>query len=404
MSRRISIFGSTGSIGANTVDLLESQPSSEGFEIEVLTAQSNAKKLASQARRLNAKRAVIGDEAKLPELSRLLAGSDCEALGGIAALHAAADVPVDWAMSAIVGAAGLMPTVKLAAQGCTLALANKESLVCAGPFLLDLCKKSGTQLLPVDSEHSAIFQCLAGAPEKEIERIILTASGGPFRTWDVAEIRKATVSDALKHPNWSMGERITIDSASMFNKALEVIEAAHLFNVRTDQIEIVIHPQSIVHSMVGFTDGAVLAQLGPPDMRGPIGYALNYPNRQNLPVERIDFTQIGNLNFEAPNQQKFPAISLAFQALEIGGAAGAVLNAAKEAALDAFLSHRIGFGDMATLVNDAIEEFGEEASTVVPGDGLEPIFEFDKRAREHVVAQIARKKDVQENLAGKQWN
>lgn len=400
MRRAVSVFGSTGSVGANTVELLERQGGADAYQVEVLSAFGNADALARQARALQARRAVIVDETQRERLQKLLAGTDTQVMAGKSALVEAAKIPVDWAMSAIVGAAGLPPTIALARQGGTLALANKESLVCAGAYLMALCAEFGTTLIPVDSEHSAIFQCLGAAPDREVERIILTASGGPFRTWDAARIATAKLEDALKHPNWSMGQRITIDSASMFNKALEVIEAHHLFGTAPARIEVVVHPQSIVHSMVGFADGAVIAQMGPPDMRGPIGYALNHPQRHDLPVERLDFTQTANLTFEPPDMAKFPALGLAYEALATGGAAGAVLNAAKETALDAFLEQRIGFGDMAQLVSKTLHDLGEGASGVVASDGLDPISEFDKRARDHVVAQIGREKAPLNNLAG----
>ena len=400
MRRRISIFGATGSVGENTVDLVLRQGGAETYDVQVLTGNSNVETLARQARELKARHVVVGSAELEPKLAALLSGTSTEISSGPEALLEAARVPVDWAMSAIVGAAGLPPTVELARQGTVLALANKESLVCAGGFLKRIVREAGTRMIPVDSEHSAIFQAIAGAPVDQIERIILTASGGPFRTWSADDIAGATLEDALIHPNWNMGRRITIDSASMFNKALEVIEAQYLFDVSPEKIEVVVHPQSIVHSMVGFTDGAVMAQMGPPDMRGPIGYALNYPERPDLPVERLDFTQLSRLDFEVPCRERFPALGLAYRAMEIGGGAGAVLNAAKEAALDAFLANRIGFTDMAALVGDAVEAFADEAAKVLPDAGLDPILKLDRRARDHVVAQIARQKALKDKLAG----
>lgn len=387
-ARRISIFGATGSVGQNTVELLMSLGGAEHYAVEVLTGHNNAELLARQARALGAARVVIGDARLERKMSGLLSGTNTRVSSGPEALLEAAQIPVDWAMSSIVGAAGLAPTVELAKQGCILALANKESIVCAGAYLLDLCAAHGTILLPVDSEHSAIFQALGHAAPKEVSRILLTASGGPFRTWSAGSIAEAKLEDALKHPNWSMGQRITIDSASMFNKALEIVEAHHLFGLRPDQIEVVVHPQSIIHSMVEFADGAIIAQMGAPDMRGPIGYALHYPKRQNLPVDRLDFTTLGSLDFEAPDVERFPALSIAGDVMEMGGAAGAVMNAAKEAALDLFVARRITFGQMAQLVRGALDDLGEAAAAVTPQSGLEPVFEIDSRARDHVLAKF----------------
>jgi len=304
LRRRISIFGSTGSIGCNTVDLIKRQGGAEAFEVVALTGGRNLALLAEQAKALNAEFAITA----YPELQSELEG-----------------------------------LLEMAKHAETLALANKESLVCAGEILLAECKTNDTQLLPVDSEHSAVFQSMTGHATSDVSRIILTASGGPFRTWSLAEMGKATREQALAHPNWDMGARITVDSASMFNKALEVIEAKYLFDVFPSQVDVVVHPQSIIHSMVEFNDGAIVAQLGCPDMRGPIGYALNYPERSDLPVERLDFGALNRLDFESPDAERFPSLRLAREALEIGGGAGAVLNASKEIALDAFLDGHIGF-------------------------------------------------------------
>jgi 1-deoxy-D-xylulose-5-phosphate reductoisomerase len=284
-------------------------------------------------------------------------------------------------MSAIVGAAGLAPGLELARHGGVLALANKESLVCAGDLLRRTCDAHGTRLIPVDSEHSAIFQALRGERTAEVERLILTASGGPFRDWSRGRMATVTPAQARAHPNWDMGERISIDSATMFNKALEVIEARALFGVRPDQIEVLVHPQSVVHSMVRFEDGAILAHLGPSDMRGAIGYALNWPERRALPVERLDFAAIGRLDFARADPERFPALRLASQVLELGGLAGAVFNAAKEAALDAFLAGAIGFLDMAVLVEHVLERLGPEAATHGPGYDLEAVMALDAQAR-----------------------
>jgi 1-deoxy-D-xylulose-5-phosphate reductoisomerase len=379
--RRVSIFGSTGSVGQNTVSLLAEQGGTEAYEVVALSGSGNVALLAAQARRLRARIAVTADAEKLPELAAALAGSGVEAAAGPEALCAAAAEPVDWAMSAIVGAAGLAPGLEAARHGGVLALANKESMVCAGELLRRTCAAHGTRLIPVDSEHGAIFQALAGGTAAEVERIILTASGGPFRDWTRAQMAAVTPAQARAHPNWDMGERISIDSATMFNKALEVIEAAALFDVRPDAIEVLVHPQSIVHSMVGFRDGSILAQLGPSDMRGAIGYALNWPERRALSVERLDFAALGRLDFAPVDPERFPALRLAGEVLALGGLAGAVFNAAKEAALDAFLAGAIGFLDMAVLVEHVLERLGPEAAAHGPGYDLAAVTALDRAAR-----------------------
>lgn len=399
MRRRISIFGSTGSIGANTVDLVDRQGGAEAFEVVALSGAGNIELLASQARSLHARYAVTANDALKGELEDLLAGTQTKVLAGPQGLVDAAGMETDWAMSSIVGAAGLAPTLALAQSTGMLALANKESLVCAGELLLETCAQHSTTLMPVDSEHSAIFQALQGEDARAIERIIITASGGPFRTWSLEEMETATREQALAHPNWEMGERITIDSASMFNKALEVIEAKQLFDVRPDQIEVVIHPQSIIHSMVGFEDGAVMAQLGPPDMRGPIGYALNYPDRSPLPVQRLDLGQLARLDFEPPDPQKFPALRLARDVMEAGGACGAVFNAAKEVALDGFLAGDCGFLQMAEIVEEVLVKLGQSAANITPVDGINAIFTLDKQAR-HVSRTILASKQANTQIAG----
>ncbi len=381
MRRRVSVFGSTGSIGRNTVSLLEDQGGSEVYDVVALTAADNVALLAEQARRLGARFAVTSDPSRLDDLRAALSGTDVTVLAGVGGLLEAASEPVDWSMSAIVGSAGLAPTLATAAQGGVLALANKESLVCAGQLLRAACDRAGTHLLPVDSEHSAIFQALQGEQARAVERIILTASGGPFRDWSSASMSNVTPAEARAHPNWSMGERISIDSATMFNKALEMIEAQALFDVRPDQIEVILHPQSIVHSMVGFEDGSIIAQLGPSDMRGPIGYALNWPDRRPLPVERLNFADLGRLDFAPVDPDRFPALRLAREVLERGGLTGAVFNAAKEAALDAFIARRIGFLDMAVLVEHVLGELAEDAASVAPGYDLDAVIALDRDAR-----------------------
>jgi 1-deoxy-D-xylulose-5-phosphate reductoisomerase len=381
MGRRISVFGSTGSIGRNTVSLIEEQGGPDAYDVIALTGAANVDLLADQARRLGARFAVTSEASRLDELRAALIGSGVEALAGAAGLVEAASEPVDWAMSAIVGSAGLAPTLAVAAHGGVLALANKESLVCAGRLLRDACDRSGCRLLPVDSEHSAIFQALQGEQTRALERLILTASGGPFRDWSAASMSNVTPAEARAHPNWSMGERISIDSATMFNKALEMIEAQQLFDVRPDQIEVVLHPQSIVHSMVGFADGSIIAQLGPSDMRGPIGYALNWPERRALPVARLDFGSLRTLDFAPVDTRRFPALRLAREVLERGGLTGAVFNAAKEAALDAFIARRIGFLDMAVLVEHVLGELADDAASVTPGYDLDTVIALDRDAR-----------------------
>ncbi|MEM0924072.1 MAG: 1-deoxy-D-xylulose-5-phosphate reductoisomerase [Pseudomonadota bacterium] len=372
--RRISILGVTGSIGANTVNVVEAV-GREAFETVAVTGHSNIEALADAARRLNAEVAVTADPARLSDLRAALSGTGIEAAAGAEALVEAAARPADWVMSAIVGAAGLAPTLAAARNGATIALANKETLVAAGHLFLAEIARSGATLLPVDSEHNALFQCMA-AEKGRMERLILTASGGPFRNHSLEQMRAVTLDEAVAHPNWSMGQRISIDSASMFNKALEMIEAWHLFDVTAEQIEVIVHPQSIIHSMVGFADGTILAHLGPPDMRVAIGYALNFPQRQHLPVERLDFARLSRLDFQAPDMARFPAMRLARAAMT-EGVAGCVLNGAHEVALDGFIAGRIGFLDMAHLVEEVME-----ALDGLPGAAsLDDIYAADAEAR-----------------------
>ena len=380
MTRKISILGSTGSIGCNTVDLIQRLP--EGaVVVEALTGSANVTLLAKQAKALRAKVAVTANPDFYEPLKQALAGSGIEVAAGVPALIEAAARPVDWGMSAIVGAAGLAPTLELAKHGGVLALANKESMVCAGELLKTTCETHGTSLIPVDSEHSAIFQALQGNAVSSVSRVILTASGGPFLNWTSEQMASATVAQAVAHPNWSMGQRISIDSASMFNKALEIIEAQVLFDMRPDQIEVVVHPQSIVHSMVEYKDGAILAQLGAPDMRGAIGFALHWPERRDLPVARLDFRTLNELTFSAPDSQRFPALRLATEAMEIGGLAGAAFNGAKEKALDAFIEGRISFPNMAELVEYVLVEIASVASGQSSLSGLQSVLEVDRQAR-----------------------
>ncbi len=389
MRRRISIFGATGSVGCNTVSLIAAQGGRDAYEVVAMTGARNMALLAEQAKRLGAAHAITSEPECLAALRASLEGSGIEVSAGPDALEAAADIPVDWAISAIVGIAGLAPGLRLARHGGVLALANKESLVCAGALLRRTCAAYGTTLLPVDSEHSAIFQALAGADPASVERIILTASGGPFRDWTSAQMAAAKPEQARAHPNWDMGARISIDSATMFNKALEIIEARELFDVTPDQIEVIVHAQSVVHSMVGFRDGAILAQLGPSDMRGAIGYALNWPERRALDVARVDFARLARLDFVAPDLERFPALMLARRVLDIGGLAGTVLNAAKEAALDAYLQRDIGFLDMAGLVEHVLDTAGSEAVVPDADYDLAAVMALDARARDLAAGWIA---------------
>jgi len=351
--RRISILGVTGSIGASTVSVIEAR-GLDRFDVVAVSGNSNIASLAERARRLGAEVAVTADPARLAELRAALTGSGVEATAGPAALIEAAGRPADWMMSAIVGAAGLAPTLAAARAGTTVALANKECLVAAGDLFLAEMARSGAQLLPVDSEHNALFQLTHGTRAVPIERLILTASGGPFRNFTRAEMARVTVAQAVAHPNWSMGTRISIDSATMFNKALEMIEAWHLFPIAPEQIEVLVHPQSIVHAMIGYSDGSILAHLGPPDMRVAIGHALAWPQRCELPVDRLDFARLSRLEFQAPDPERFPALDLARAAMARGGVAPCVMNAAREVALDAFIGGDVGFLDMAPLVGEAM--------------------------------------------------
>ncbi len=373
--RRLTILGVTGSIGVSTVSVVESLGLDQ-FDVVAVTGHANIDGLADAARRLNAEIAVTADPRRLQALRDALSGTGIEAAAGPEALVEAAERPVDLLMSAIVGAAGLRPTLAAVRQGATIALANKETLVAAGSLFLAEIEKSGARLLPVDSEHNAIFQLVAHE-DTPIERLLLTASGGPFRTWSVEQLAAASPKQAVAHPNWSMGARISIDSASMFNKALEMIEAGHLFQIGGDQIEVVVHPQSIIHSMVGYRDGSILAHLGPSDMRVAIGYALAWPERPALPVDRLDFAALAKLEFEAPDEDRFPALRLARDAMRAGGLAACALNASHEVALDGFIAGQIGFLDMARLVEDTISSLG----SMPEATGLDDVFAMDQEAR-----------------------
>ena len=352
MTRRVSIFGATGASGQNTIDLIARDP--EAYDVVALTGAVNVEQLAMDARRLNADVAGTADPLRLDDLRAALSGSGVEAAAGPDAMIEAAQRPADWVMSAIVGAAGLQPGICALEQGATLALANKESLVCAGALMMSTAKQHNARLLPVDSEHSAVFQALVGEDMHAVERIIITASGGAFRDWPLEDLAQATLAQASSHPNWDMGQRITIDSASMFNKALELIETREYFDVSPKQIEVLVHPESMIHALVGIIDGALMAHVGPPDMRHAIGYALHWPERRNLPVERLDLAAIGALPFRAPDEARWPALRLAREVMERGGLAGAVLNAAKETALDGFIAGNLRFPQMAEVVDEVL--------------------------------------------------
>jgi 1-deoxy-D-xylulose-5-phosphate reductoisomerase len=376
--RTLSVLGATGSVGTSTLDLVGRH--SDDFAIEALTAQSNVARLADLAKRHRARVAVIGDDRLYGELKERLAGNGIEAAAGAGALIEAAQRPVDCVMAAIVGAAGLEPTFAAARMGRRLALANKECLVSAGDVFMRTVEEAGTELVPVDSEHSAAFQSIAGADPASIERIVLTASGGPFRTWSQEAIALATPEQAFKHPNWSMGPKITIDSATLMNKGMELIEAYHLFPVEAHQLDVVVHPQSIVHCLVEFTDGSVLAQLANPDMRTPIALSLAWPARMHAPTARLDLVKLGTLSFEAPDEAKFPALRLARQALAQGGMAGAVLNAANEVAVDGFVSRRISLPGIAAVVEDTLGQ-AQRTGLIREARDLADVLAVDATAR-----------------------
>ena len=380
--RTVTILGATGSVGGSTLDLLEREP--EHYRIEALTANSDVEGLATIARRTRAAVAVIGDTGRYQALKDALAGSDVEAAAGPEAIVEAARRGADWTMASIVGLAGLEPTMAAISCGKTVALANKESLVSAGSIMIRATESAGARLLPVDSEHNAVFQCYEPEPGR-VSRIILTASGGPFRTWTRDQMRSVTPAQAVKHPNWSMGAKISIDSATLMNKGLELIEAHHLFPVGADRLEVLVHPQSVVHSMVEYVDGSVLAQLGAPDMRVPIAYALAWPERMVTPCARLDLAAVGKLEFEAPDEVRFPALALAKAALSAGGARPAILNAANEAAVAAFLAGAIGFLDIAAVVSEVLAQYEPSAPTT-----LAEVVAIDAEARQKAAGVMQR--------------
>jgi len=375
VTRKIAILGATGSIGKSTLDLVERNR--DRFEVTSVTAATNVEALADIVRRTGAKLAVVADESRYEDLAELLVGTNCRAAAGEAALLEAALGDADLVIAAIVGCAGLRPVMAAVEGGRTVALANKEALVTAGALMIDAAARSGATLLPVDSEHNAIFQCLAGSRAEDVSRIILTASGGPFRTASAESIASATPAQAVAHPNWSMGAKISVDSATLMNKGLELIEAHYLFGLPSEQLEVVIHPQSVIHSLVEFIDGSVLAQLGSPDMRIPIASALAWPERMATPAQRLDLASIARLDFEAPDLKRFPALRLAREALETGGAAPVVLNAANEVAVASFLAGAIRFPEIVTLVQEALNSTGYDAPRSI-GD----VLEIDRVTRE----------------------
>jgi len=372
--KSVTVLGSTGSVGCNTIDLIERSP--EKFTVRALTANRNVTLLADQARRLRASLAVVADDSQYSLLKEALAGAGVEVAAGRQALVEAAEMDSDFVMAGIVGAAGLEPTLAAVRRGTAVGLANKECLVSAGDMFMQEVRSSGATLLPVDSEHNAIYQVFDFDNSKEVDKIILTASGGPFRTWSKQQMSEATVEQAVAHPNWSMGAKISIDSATMMNKGLELIEAHYLFPVRVDQIDILVHPQSVIHSMVGYIDGSVLAQLGAPDMRTPIAYALAWPSRIATPSPRLNLADIGSLTFEEPDMDRFPALGIARDALLSGGCRACAMNAVNEVAVAAFLNGKIGFMDITRVVTGVLDDLAPSKV-----ENLEDVYFIDKKAR-----------------------
>ena len=372
--RSVTILGATGSIGGSTLDLIERNR--DRYEVLGLTAHTNVEALAASAIRVGARYAAIGDATLLSPLRGALAGTGIQAMAGAEAIEEIASAGADWTMAAIVGTAGLKPVMAAISQGRTVALANKEALVSAGDLMIRAVHECGTCLLPVDSEHNAIFQCFDRTQPSSVRRIILTASGGPFRDASIEEMRSVTPAQAVKHPNWSMGAKISVDSATLMNKGLELIEAYHLFPLGPDGFDAIIHPQSVIHSLVEYVDGSVLAQLGAPDMRIPIAYTLGFPERMETPCQRLDLAQIGKLDFQEPDKERFPALELAKQSLKAGGARPAILSAANEVAVASFLDNRIRFVDIATVVAKTLESFDPS-----PPKCLDDVFSIDAEAR-----------------------
>lgn len=389
--RAVTVLGATGSIGDSTMDLLRGAPGR--YRVEALTANSNVQGLAKLAREFAARFVAVADPARFGELKDALAGSGIECGVGESAIIEAASRPADWLMAAVSGAAGLKPALAAVDRGTTIALANKECLVCAGDFFMQRAAKAGACILPADSEHNALFQALSSGNRDELTRVIITASGGPFRTWAAADIENATLAQALKHPNWSMGRKITIDSASMMNKGLEVIEAACLFALEPEEIDVLVHPQSIVHGMVEFSDRSVVAQLGTPDMRTPIAHCLGWPERIAGPAVKLDLASIGQLTFEAPDFTRFPALRLAYDALRTGNGATTVYNAANEIAVAAFIAEKIRFGAIARLVEATMNGW-VRAGNLAPLASADDAIAVDHNARNmaaSLLPQIAAK-------------
>ncbi len=377
--KRISILGATGSVGQNTLDLVRRTP--ERFTVVALTGGHNITQLAADAIEFQAELAVTAHEDLLEDLRAALSHTQIEVAAGATALIEAAARPAQWIMSAIVGVAGLPPSFEALKQGTTLALANKESLVTAGQLLMNTARVNHARIIPVDSEHSAIYQALVGEDTAAVSRVVITASGGAFRDWPIEELQNATLEQASNHPNWDMGQRITIDSASMFNKAMEVIEAREFFGFDPEQIEVLVHPESIVHAMVGFCDGGFMAHVGPPDMRHAIGYALNWPQREVLPVEPLDLAGIGQLNFQTPDPARYPALRLAREVMERRGLSGAVFNAAKERAMDHFIDGRIGFADMAQVIEQVLTQVSADNGLIDAEITLDQVLQVDHLSR-----------------------
>ncbi|SNT14909.1 1-deoxy-D-xylulose 5-phosphate reductoisomerase [Tardiphaga sp. OK246] len=389
--RSITVLGATGSIGDSTMDLLRASP--ERYQVEALTANGNVEGVVKLAKEFNARFVAVADESKLDELRSALAGTGIASGAGDSAIVEAAERPADWLMAAVSGAAGLKPALAAVDRGATVALANKECLVCAGDFFMDRAAKAGACILPADSEHNALFQALASGSREELTRVIITASGGPFRTWAAADIEQATLAQALKHPNWSMGQKITIDSASMMNKGLEVIEASYLFALAPDEIDVLVHPQSIIHGMVEFRDYSVMAQLGSPDMRTPIAHCLGWPDRIPGRAAPLDLAKIGSLTFEAPDYARFPGLKLAYDALRTGSGATTVYNAANEIAVAAFTAQKIRFGAIARLVEATMNEW-VRAGNLAPLSSADDAIAVDHKARKMaatLLPQIAAK-------------
>ena len=391
--RRITVLGSTGSVGCSTLDLMaEAEKGGAEFQVEALTGGANIGVLIEQARRWRPRLAVTADPNRLAELRDGLAGTGVEVAAGDAAVVEAATRPADWVMASIVGSAGLRSAWAAAGTGATLALANKESLVCCGPALIARVASAGGRLIPVDSEHSAIFQVFPAGQPEQVARLVLTASGGPFRRSSLDEMARVTPEQAVAHPNWSMGAKISVDSATMANKGLEMIEAAYLFDQPADKIDVVVHPESIIHSLVEMVDGSTLAQMGPPDMKTPIACALAWPERVAWDAPRLDLAQLGKLTFEAPDEARFPALSLARQALRAGGEAPAVFNAANEVAALAFLGRRLAFLNIAAVVAETLERATSAGAAGEAGQGCEAALAVDAKARriaEAVVQSLA---------------